>query len=222
MTEITAERGHAELERRILDAGARWKRRRALTGVLRITTIALAAFVPYLLIDAMRALPPGARVAWLGVILLFIVIGFAAWIVRPLLRKIDPVRVAARIERDHPELGEELEAATELWEKRGRGRTGYSVGLIDALIEKVIAETAGIEFARAGRREDLRRWRKASASTVVACAVVLIAMGARLGPAVERLAHPFAAPETPSIGCSRPPIRATANRPAANTRSGDS
>ena len=156
MTGEQAASGHDELLRRIVRAGSHWKRRSGVTGLLRVLTIALAAFVPYLLLDAMRAFPAWLRIAWLGAVLLFIVIGTVVWIVRPAARRVDPVRVASEIEREHPELGEELEAATELWEKRGTGRTGYSVELIDALIMKVIGETAGIDFGRSGRTAGLR------------------------------------------------------------------
>lgn len=199
MTREQAAHGHTELLARIGRAGARWKRRSALAGLLRVTTIALAAFVPYLLVDAMRPLPAWLRIGWLSGVLLFVVIGAIVWIVRPLTRRVDPVRIASEIERDHPELGEELEAAAELWEKRGTGRTGYSVELIDALIEKVILETAGIDFARSGRVEDLRTWRTRCCVTAGVAAVLVVIAGARLGPAVGRLGHAFTVPEAPVI-----------------------
>lgn len=199
MTQEQAARGHGELLKRIGRAGVRWKRRSAFAGLLRVTTVALAALAPYMLLDAFRPFPAALRIAWLGAVLLFGVIGALLWIVRPLARRVDPVRVASEIERDHPELGEELEAATELWEKRGTGRTGYSIELIDALIAKVIGETAGIDFARSGRAEDVRVWRKRLWVTATAAALLLVIAGSRLGPAVGRLGRAFTVPEVPIV-----------------------
>jgi len=209
MTREQTARGHTELLKRIGRAGARWRRRSALAGLLRVVTIALAAFVPYLFADAMRPLPAWLRIAWIGAILLFVVIGALLWIVRPLTRRVDPVRIASEIERDHPQLGEELEAATELWEKRGSGRTGYSIELIEALIAKVIGETAGIDFARSGRVEDLRVWRKRLWVAAAAAAVLLVIAGGRLGPAVGRLGHAFTVPEVPTVEIAVEPGDAT-------------
>jgi hypothetical protein len=209
MTLEQAASGHSEILARIGRAGARWRRRSALAGVLRVATIAVVAFVPYLVLDALRPLPAWLRIGWLGALLLFIVIGAILWIVRPLTRRVDPVRVAAEVERDHPELGEELEAAAELWAKRGTGRAGYSVELIDALIAKVIAATTGIDFGKSGRVEDLRAWGKRLGWTVAVAAVLLVVAGTRLGPAVGRLGRAFAVPETPVVGITVEPGDAT-------------
>jgi hypothetical protein len=209
MTHEQAARGHSELLRRIARAGARWRRRTAVAGLVRVATVAIAALAPYLFADAMRPLPAWARITWLGAALLITAVGSVLWIIRPLWRRVDPVRVASEIERDHPELGEELEAATELWEKRGTGRTGYSIELIDALIAKVIGETAGIDFGRSGRVEDLRVWRRRLWVATGAGAVLLVIAGARLGPAIGRLGSAFSVPETPTVAITVEPGDAT-------------
>ena len=191
MTEGAVTRGHSELTRRIRAAGARWKRRRALTGVLRVVTLVLASIVSHLVVDAVWPLHTVARVVWLVGVLALLIWGVVVWILRPLAVRIDARAVAASIEREHPELGEELESATELWTKRGEGRTGYSVELIDALILKVAARTSGVDFAGTGGDEGRRRWRTRLVVTAITCVVALLLVWSRLGPAVERLVHPF-------------------------------
>ncbi len=193
-----AERGHHELMRRIASAGRRWRRRAAAHGLLRVLTPAIAAVVLYLALDALFVLPRGVRIVWLTGTAMFLLAGLAVLVVRPLMRKLDPVGIAARIEAEHPELGERLEASAELWEKRGRGKHGYSVELIDALIEKTVADAAGIDFGAVRGTARARRWALALGIVVVG-ALGLAGLGSRLGPALGRLARPFAVVETQAV-----------------------
>lgn len=160
-------------------------------GACRALAIVVPALAAEVALDAFLHLPAGVRVAWLvGVAAL------GAWaagrVVRQALARLDPVRIAAEIEARHPELGETIESAAELWEKRGAAKLGYSVELIDALIEKAVADSAGIDFATAGGDAGLRRWGRLLAAAAAVSAVALALPGARLGPAVGRLARPLA------------------------------
>ncbi len=159
----------------------------------------MAALAAEVVVDAVTFLPPAARAAWLGAVAVGAAWAVAAFVVRPALRRLDAVRIAAEIETRHPELGERLESAAELWAKRNSARLGYSVELIDALIEKAVAESAGIDFAKAGGDIGVGRWGRVLGATVAASAVALALTGARLGPAVERLARPLAADDAPRI-----------------------
>lgn len=199
MTESRAERGHAELLRRIRAAGSRWRRRAAAAGACRALAFVVPALAAEVVADAVMFLPPALRAAWLGAVAVGAVWAAAAFIVRPALRRLDTVRIAAEIEAHHPELGERLESAAELWEKRGAARLGYSVELIDALIEKAVGESAGIDFAKAGANLGLGRWGRILGTAAAASAIALALTGARLGPAVGRLASPLAAHEAPGI-----------------------
>jgi len=201
----SAERGHAELILRIRRAASRWRRERGLSGLSRVGVIFLAGFVPYLIVDSVSPMPPVLRVSWLCALLVFVVAGLVVWVWRPLARRFDPVAAAAAVEREHPELGEELEAAAELWRKRGETRTGYSVELIDALILRVVRETSGIDFSAVGRTGELRRWRIRFGAAVIAGGLACFAVGPRLGPAVGRLAHPLAVPEPPMVSLAVEP-----------------
>ena len=192
------EREHTELMRRIRDAGAAWRRRRARVGALRLTTLVLLSLAPHVAVDSAWPLPPFARLVWLACILILACWGAVAWVWRPLASTVDVTAIAAVIEREHPELGEELESASELWSKRGGGRTGYSVELIDRLIVDVVARSAGIDFAGSGGDAGLARWRARLAWTAVASAAALLLAWPGLGPALNRLAHPLAASRTPT------------------------
>ncbi|MBN2565670.1 MAG: hypothetical protein JXB46_08165, partial [Candidatus Eisenbacteria bacterium] len=189
-----AERGHTELVRRIGAAGERWKRRTAGLGAVRTVTFVLASLAVLAAVDSMATLPFNARIAWLAVTAAFLGFGLTAWVARPLLRTFDPVELAARIEERAPELGERLESAAELWGKRGTGRHGYSVELIDALITKTVAEASGLDFRILTGSAALRRtWR--SLAVVVAASVIIVAiLGQRLAPALYRMSHPLEAP----------------------------
>lgn len=194
-----AEQGHAELLRRIAAAGSRWRRRAAAAGSCRALALVVPALAAEVVADAVTSLPPVVRVAWLGAVALVAAWAGVAFVARPALRRLDAVRIAAEIEARHPELGERLESAAELWEKRGAVRLGYSVELIDALIEKAVGESAGIDFAKAGANIGLGRWGRALGAAVAVSAIALALTGARLGPGLGRLARPLAEDDAPRI-----------------------
>jgi len=199
VAESRAERGHAELLRRIAAAGSRWKRRAALAGALKTLALVVPALAGEVVVDAVMLLSPAARVVWLVAVLAGLVAGAVAWVVRPAARRLDPHAVAAEIEARHPELGEQLESAAGLWDKRGSAKLGYSTELIDAFIEKAVAESAGIDFVRAGSDRGLRRWGRVLGAAAVVSAGALVLLGGRLGPAVGRLASPLAGDGSPRI-----------------------
>jgi hypothetical protein len=198
MTESAVARGHRKLIARIRDAGGKWKRRRATAGALRVATLMLASLVAHVVVDAAWPLHPVVRVTWLAGTFAVLAWGLAVWIVRPMAVTIDARAVASSIEREHPELGERLESAAGLWSKRGGCRTGYSVELIDGLILRVVAQAAGVDFAGSGGVEGRRLWTVRLAATAAICAVALLAVSPRLGPALERLGHPFDAVRSPA------------------------
>lgn len=196
MTDVAL--GHERLLHRIADAGARWRRRRARAGAVRLAAVIIPALAALVVADSLRPLWGPVRVGWLVAILLVLLWGVCAWVWRPLMRRIDARAVAAAVERDHPELGEELESATELWSKRGAGPTGYSVELIDALIVRVVERVAGIDLAGSGGDAGLAHWRARLTVTAAVSAVALLAVWPRLGPALDRLKRPLAAARAPA------------------------
>jgi DNA-binding transcriptional regulator YiaG len=196
---LDSERGHRELEKRIASADLRSRLVRSQAGAMRAAVPVLASLAACVFVDALLPLAPAVRVGWLGAVALLAVLGAALWVARPFARRVDAVRVAAAIEREHPELGEALESATELWSKRGAGRTGYSVELIDALIARVVAATTGVAFSAEGDLGERRRWSRGLAVAALASTVALASLGGRLGPALGRLASPMTAPAVPVI-----------------------
>ena len=199
MSERNAEHGHRELVRRIRAAGDRWKRQAALVGLLRLAATMVGVLTLLAVLEAKFVLPPAVRVAWLAVALLLLVGGAWLWVVRPLARSVDAVELAARVEERLPQFGERLESSAELWDKRGTGRHGYSVELIDALILRTVAEAAGVEFRVAPRPEYTRRVVRVSAVVILVAAAGLAALGSSLSPSLARLMHPLDVPDTPSV-----------------------
>ena len=122
-----------------------------------------------------------------------------ARVVRPRTRRIDVVATAAAIEREHPEVGEMLESAAELGASRGGGRTGYSVELIDALIERAAGEAMGLDLTVRGDGRKRIVWVRSLAVVAVACTGALLLTGPRLGPALARSLHPFSASSVEAV-----------------------
>jgi len=199
MTTGSPEHGHKELVRRIGAAGGRWKRRTAVVGLVRLTAVIVGVLTALVALEALVVLAPIVRVAWLVVTLALLVVGTLLWVVRVLARPVDAVELAAKIEERLPELGERLESSAELWDKRGTGRHGYSVELIDALILRTVAEAAGVNFRIAPRPGSTRRTVRGAIAILLIAAAGMAALGARLGPAMARLIHPFDVAEAPAV-----------------------
>ncbi|MCK4512326.1 hypothetical protein KAW64_11335, partial [bacterium] len=183
MTTRSPEHGHRELVRRIKAAGERWKRQAAVVGLVRLTAVIVVVLAALVALEALVVLPAVVRVAWLIGALVLLVGGAYLWMVRVLARPVDAVELAAKIEERLPDLGERLESSTELWDKRGTGRHGYSVELIDALILRTVAETAGVDFRIAPRPGSTRRTIRVAVIVLLVAVAGMVALGARLGPA---------------------------------------
>lgn len=209
MTTRSPEHGHKELVRRIRAAGERWKRQTAAVGLVRLTATIVGALAALIALEALVVLPPVVRVAWLSVALALLIAGALVWVVRVLARPVDAVDLAARIEKRLPELGERLESSAELWDKRGTGRHGYSVELIDALILRTVADAAGVDFRIAPRPGSMKRTIRAATIVILVAAAVMAALGPRVQPAIVRLAHPFDVPEAPVVRIDVKPGDAT-------------
>jgi methyl-accepting chemotaxis protein len=203
MTRI--EQKHTELVAVIAGIWRRSRRHVAFTGLIRALVRPLAVATLILLVDSLLLLPMWLRATGVLLILVSLGAGAALWFIRPLSRRFDAVSVAAQIESKFPDLGERLESATELWDKRGAGRHGYSTALIDALVMETASEIAGVDLSSAARGSGRRRAARTLGLTVLASAVILVALGSRVGPAAERLLHPFARVERISVGIAVEP-----------------
>ncbi len=193
------EQGHSELVRRIAAVGRQWKTRAVTAGALHALVLVLGGSLLLLLLESIVTIPPLVRMALLLVLLGVVLYALVTRVVRPLARRIDPVAIAARIERGYPELGESLESSTELWEKRGTGRHGYSVDLIDGLIVRTVEEVAGLDLGSAERPHGLRRAGIVLLAVIAVGAAGFFLMGQRLGPAFERLRQPLAREVRPGV-----------------------
>jgi len=209
VSQVKVQRGHDELIRRISAAGARWKRRTAAVGMLRVAAVLTGAVVLVVALEALVGLSPPLRVTLL-LLAAFAVVGSAAvWVVRPIARPVDAVELAARIEEGAPELGERLESSAELWSKRGVGRHGYSVELIDALILRTVADATGVDFRIVPSLAGMRRTVLTAGVVVLAAAVVAVLLGPRFGPAMARLSRPLDVPAKPVVTITVEPGDAT-------------
>jgi len=198
-------REHSELQRRITAVGRQWRTRAVGAGLLHVLAIALGGSLVLLLFESLLSLPAAARLVMMLALLVWVVHSLTARVIRPLARRIDPVAIAARIEKGHPELGESLESATELWEKRGTGKHGYSTDLIDGLIVQTVMEVSGLDLGAAERPVAIRRAGFRLLAALAACAVGLPLMGARLAPAFDRLRDPLATEAVPGIAMTVEP-----------------
>ncbi len=194
------EQKHTELMVAIARIWHRSRRHVAFTELLRTLALPITVATIILLVDSVLILPMWLRATGVLITLVSLGVGATLWFIRPLLKRFDAVSVAARIESKFPDLGERLESATELWDKRGTGRHGYSTDLIDALVVEAALAIAGVDLSPAARGSGRRRAVRTLGLTVLISIVILVALGSRVGPAAERLLHPFARVERVTVG----------------------
>jgi len=206
---VTVERQHEVLIIRIAGAVRAWRRRAVLAGLVRALTVIVPASALVALLEATFLLAPPVRGVLLVALASIIGVALAFWVARPAVRRVDVVGAASRIEERFPELGERLESSAELWAKRGAGKHGYSVELIDGLIARTVAEATGLDFSRAHGDRGARRRAVAMAIAVAASIAALVPAADSLGPAVGRLLHPMVAAATSAVVLTVEPGDAT-------------
>mgnify|MGYP006279806877 CR=1 FL=1 len=202
---MSTDRNYNEILRRIARVGARWRARQSLSGLVEVLSYALAAAAGLVVIDALLPMVPGMRIALATALLAGLAVGLALKVGGPLTRRFGPQEIAARIEAKHPELRERLRAAAGLWAKRGAGRHGYSVELIDALIDEACELVLGRDLRDAATVKGLRR-RSLTLLIVLAASVAAVAATGPSGvAALGRLGRPWTRVEPPRVAISVSP-----------------
>ena len=196
---MSVETGYAEITKRIAVVTGRWRARRALSGLVVVAAWGVAAAAVLVVLDAYVGLPAVLRLAFVAAVAIAVAVGLAALVIRPLARRLSSQDVAAHIEARYPELGERLRSAAGLWGKRGTGRHGYSVELIDALIDEAAGLIEGRDLSDAAAVSGLAR-RAVAFFVVAAVAVAGVAVtGDRGRAALERLARPWERMDAPLV-----------------------
>ncbi|MBD3367084.1 MAG: hypothetical protein GF405_02775 [Candidatus Eisenbacteria bacterium] len=202
---VAIDASYNEILRRIADVGARRRGRQALAGLLEVLAFLLAASATVVLLDVLVGLAAVVRTSLALAVLAGLVGGLAVRVGRPLARRLGPQEIAARIEERHPEMGERLRAAAGLWAKRGRGRHGYSVELIDALIDEAAGLVLGRDIRDAAAVRGLGR-RALVLLVVLAVSVAAVgATGTDGVAAVGRLREPWRSDVMPRVTLSVTP-----------------
>jgi hypothetical protein len=140
-------------------AGLRAQLRRTtlLRGLARVALVLAAFVVGTLVLDVLLDLPTAFRLVLLagGVAAL----GWAAvrLLVRPLARVADDDAVALRVEREFPDLRDELISAVQLSRLRPEQRAYQSTALVREVIAGAATRAGGLDFARVAGREHGRR-----------------------------------------------------------------
>jgi hypothetical protein len=196
---------YQEILSRIAGVAARWRLRQALSGLAETLAFAVGASALIVLADVLVGLHPAVRTALVLISLTVVIVGLLARVAVPLARRHSPEEIAARIEAKHPELGERLRAAAGLWRKRGEGRHGYSIELIDALIAEAAGLVLGRDLRDAAAVSGLRRRGVALVVVVGAAAVVAGASGEAGRAALLRLPAPWTVPDAPRVALTVAP-----------------
>jgi hypothetical protein len=102
-------------------------------------------------------LPVYVRVALLGIFFLALSIAFSYYLLRPLFYKSALEDLAVRIEDQFPELKDRLIGALQLYRNLERNPEGYSLQMIEAIIEQADTVSKGMNFKQVVDKRPLRK-----------------------------------------------------------------
>jgi len=137
-------------------------------------------------LEGLVYLPPSAKWALWGIGCGVGLSGVALWLLRPLFRRISLETLAGEVEGAFPELRDELTASLQLWPRRKYNPEGYSIRMIEALVEGAARRLEGIDGESLVDRRGLRKAVRAFGASVLVLILSLL-----IWPeAPIRLAHP--------------------------------
>lgn len=161
----------------------RFRRRwAALEGFGRFAVLAPGALLIWFVLDWTVGLPEWPLVVSFGVIGIFWIFALVAWVVPPLLERIDPEREALNVEDLHGKLDNSLIASLQLGgkvEEAGpegkKSATGHSPALVQELVRRTIQKWKEMDVRGLLDVRSARLWLRVGALVVGFWGVIIIA-----------------------------------------------
>jgi hypothetical protein len=144
-----------------------YTKNRTLWGILITLSLALGFTLFALWLNSVFVFPVEARVGYMGLSSLVLVISISYFCLRPILYKPNLETVALKLEEKFPELNNRLIAALQLAENLEENPEGYSTEMIEAVIEQADLTTQKLDLQRIIDRNPIKRIGKVAGSLVI-------------------------------------------------------
>ncbi len=187
---ITPEKAYQHIVGRLAKLGAHRRRVRLISGMGLMVSVALAAAIFCLGVDALLFLSPLARQILLvlsGVGLLFVLTGFVLF---PVIKGPSLENLARMADAHYARMRNGLVAALQLWGKKKGRMEGYSEELIDAAVLFVERHSRDVDLRAVVKRTGMMRMLSLGTGLFILAVVLLAFFSAPLRSSAHRFQHP--------------------------------
>ncbi len=129
-------------------------------GILLVISFALGLGLLGLWLNTIFVFPVAARVAFLGISALILVISLSYFCLRPVFHPLTLEEVALKVEVKFPQLNNRLIAALQLSKNLEENPEGYSTEMIEAVIQQADLLSAGLSLKKIIQRSLIKRMGK--------------------------------------------------------------
>jgi hypothetical protein len=184
-------RSHQTLVDRLNSLRNAYARNRVLRGALLLVSLALGLAFLGLWMNSVLVLPAPARVLYLGLAALILVIVFSYFCIRPVLHKPGLEDLALKVEDRFPGLHNRLIAALQLSRYLKRNPEGYSTDLIEEVIRQAESTSQGLNLKGVIDRSSIRRMGRLAAILAVLTLVFGLIFPLSFRTSLYVLSHPL-------------------------------
>jgi hypothetical protein len=178
-----------QLQSKLGQLAARDRRRRAVRGCFRLTSVIAIAGGLLLALDAWLTLPPIARSVLIAAAMCATFVSIWRWLIVPLRMVPDPASLAAAVEEQYPRLDERLSSSVEL--ASVSDSAFGSPALIDMLIRETDQRTRAIDFDRAAPSRTPRLAIGILAAVTLSASIAVLLWPDWMAGLGRRLIHPW-------------------------------
>jgi hypothetical protein len=158
---------HTALINRLKALGSIYTKNKASWGILSTLSLALGFAFLGLWLNSIFVFPVEARISYIGVASLILVIFISYLCLRPILYKPSLESLALKLEEKFPELNNRLIAALQLSKNLEKNPEGYSTEMIEAVIEQADTTTQKLNLQEIIDKNPIKKMGKLAGSLAI-------------------------------------------------------
>ena len=158
---------YTTLTNRLKALGSIYTKNKATWGILTTLSLALGFAFLGLWLNSIFVFPVEARISYIGVASLILVIFISYLCLRPILYKPSLESLALKLEEKFPELNNRLIAALQLSKNLEKNPEGYSTEMIEAVIEQADTTTQKLNLQEIIDRNPIKKMGKLAGSLAI-------------------------------------------------------
>ena len=174
-----------------------YARNKATWGILITVSLALGFAFLGLWLNSIFVFPVEARVGYLGLASLVLVIAFSYFFLRPILYKPSLESLALRLEEKFPELNNRLIAALQLAKNLETNPEHYSTDMIEAVIEQADVTAQKLNLQKIIDRNPIKRTGRVAGSLAIIFLVFTFLFPTAFKNSLYIFSHPLTEFESP-------------------------